>query len=66
MSTLKNLLLAFARRIPTDGQELLGLTILIAGLWIWWRPAALIVLGALLVASALLKATAADKTDDQP
>jgi len=40
---------------PTGGQELVGLGLLAAGLWLWSPPLALCVVGALLVLSALLK-----------
>lgn len=45
---------AIARRVPTEGQELLGLALLTIGLWLWSPALALSVLGALLLASALL------------
>ena len=55
---------AIARRIPTEGQELLGLGLLSVGLWLWSPALALVVLGVLLLTSALLSAAGTNQNEE--
>ena len=46
-------------KLPVDVNDLVaavGLVLLGAGLWLWWPPAALMVVGGLLVVLALIRA----------
>lgn len=65
IAKLKAAAIAAMQRIPTEGQELLGLALLGFGLYLWSPIALLIVIGGLLAISALLKSSKPSDTNSK-